>query len=110
VRPFLTLGFVAGALTAVTAAAANAAISVAEAQYAGGVLVVRGHVSQAGQTVKLNKLYTETSDNGGRFTFRIRYLPQNCKINLKSGVEEYSVMVANCRIGKPVTTKPALRD
>lgn len=105
-RLFVT---VIAAASIAASTAANAKISITESQYAGGVLVVRGRTSQAQQTVTLDELFSETSDAAGRFTFRIRYLPHNCKVELKSGIDEYSVLIANCFNDQPVTTKPALR-
>jgi hypothetical protein len=88
------------------ASAANSGIRVSEALYAGGILVVRGDVSQPGRTVVLNEKFTEKSNGKGRFVFRIPYLPLGCQVDLVSGTDRLSAPVENCDDKQPGTTMP----
>lgn len=75
---------------------ARAEISVKEAGFAGGVLVVRGETGQASQRVTLDDRYVERTNRLKEFTFRIRYLPRDCMVAIKAGTETYNAVVSNC--------------
>jgi hypothetical protein len=99
----LGLGLTIGCLMA---SAAIGDIRVSEAQYAGGILVVRGDVSHADRTIMLNGKFTEKSDGKGRFVFRIPYLPLGCRVDLVSGTDRLSTPVENCDDKQPLPTMP----
>jgi hypothetical protein len=92
-----TMRFVLGlTITCLIPGAASADFRVLEAQYAGGILVVRGNISQPGRTIVLNEKFAEKSDRKGRFVFRIPYLPLGCRVDLVSGTDRISAPVENC--------------
>src|SRR5438067_550026 len=64
------------ALVAVWPSMAYAKITIRQAQYTGGMLLVRGETARAGQTVTLAGRYKTRTDRNGRFRFRVRYLPR----------------------------------
>lgn len=75
---------------------ARAEITVIEANYSAGVLLVRGETSQANQRVTLDGRYTEYTDKTRQFVFRIRYLPRDCTAEIRAGQESRPAYVANC--------------
>ena len=79
------------------AGAAAAAITVTRADYGGGVLVVKGRTSRANEPVRLDNHYVERTNRAGMFTFRIRYLPRNCTVQLRAGREARSVAIDDCQ-------------
>jgi hypothetical protein len=99
----LVLGLTVACLIA---SAADAEIRVSEAQYAGGILVVRGEVSEPGRTIVLNEKFTEKSDGKGWFVFRIPYLPLGCRVDLIAGPDRLSAPVENCDDKQPGNTMP----
>ena len=78
------------------AAPAQAEITLTRAEYAAGVLVVRGETSRPNQRVTLDGRYSTRTDRFKEFRFRIRYLPPDCSISLRAGLEERPAWVANC--------------
>ena len=80
-----------------TGGAARAELKIVEAEYKGGVLVVRGETSKPGQIITLDGRYQERTGRQGEFRFRVRYLPRDCKIELRSGEEMSPAVVANCK-------------
>src|SRR5437763_15500605 len=64
------------ALVAVWPSMAYAKITIRQAQYTGGMLLVRGETARAGQTVTLAGRYKTRTERNGRFRFRERYLPR----------------------------------
>lgn len=80
-------------------APARADLLVDKAEYAAGVLVVEGSTPYQNQYVVLDKRYRERTGRGGRFVFRIKYLPQNCTIQLVAGSRKRQVQVQNCEPG-----------
>jgi hypothetical protein len=88
--------------------AAQAEISVTHGEYAAGVLVVRGQTSQPNQRITLDGRYSERTGDNKEFLFRIRYLPKDCVVRLKAGMETRIATIANCQIlGGPATKPPA---
>jgi hypothetical protein len=85
----------------------RAEITVRQAEYAGGVLVVRGETARANQQVTLDGRYKTRTNRYKEFRFRVRYLPQNCGITLQAGQETRPARVLNCEIlGVTPTTPP----
>src|SRR5262245_22979160 len=85
------------ALIAVWPSMACAKITIRQAQYTGGMLLVRGETARAGQTVTLAGRYKTRTDRNGRFRFRARYLPRDCLLDVRSGPELDLVSIANCK-------------
>jgi hypothetical protein len=77
--------------------AALARLAVTHAEYAAGVLVVRGETSEPRQKVTIDGRYEERTTADKRFRFRIRYLPADCAIRVKAGEEIRHVVVKNCQ-------------
>jgi hypothetical protein len=75
---------------------AQAEITVSEAQYAGGVLVVRGETSTPHQQVSLDRRYFKRSNKFKEFVFRVRYLPNDCTIKLRAGRDVQPALVRGC--------------
>jgi hypothetical protein len=87
------------ALVALSALPSAAEIRVEDARIAGGDLRITGRVSKGGEVVVLDDDVSVQADRGGRFSFRVPYMPQrNCAVTLKSGADEREVVVANCGI------------
>src|SRR5919201_4106869 len=83
------------ALIAVWPSMAYAKITIRQAQYTGGMLLVRGETARAGQTVTVAGRYKTCTDRNGRFRFRARYLPRDCLLDVRSGPELDLVSIAN---------------
>lgn len=83
------------------ATVAHAEITVTHAQYAAGVLVVRGETSTPNQRVTLDGRYDTRTDRNKRFVFRLRYLPRECGVTIRAGQEVRPARVANC---SPIAT------
>ncbi|MCC6887881.1 MAG: hypothetical protein IT536_05035 [Hyphomicrobiales bacterium] len=87
---------------------ARAEITVLRAEYAGGVLVVRGETSRPNQIVTLDRRYRTRTNRYGEFRFRIPYLPSDCLVTIRAGQEVRPARVANCDMrlrglpGRPV--------
>lgn len=75
---------------------AGAEITVTRAEYAGGVLVVRGGTSQANQRVTMDGRYSTRTNRSMEFRFRVRYLPNDCGVTIRAGREVRPVRVSNC--------------
>ena len=75
---------------------ALARIAVTHAEYAAGVLVVRGETSHPGQRVTIDGRYDERTNRAKQFRFRIRYLPADCTIRIQAGEEIKHADVTNC--------------
>ena len=78
------------------AAPAHAEITITQAEYAAGVLVVRGETSRRNQRVTLDGRYKTRTDRFKEFRFRIRYLPSDCSISIRAGQQVRPVGVTNC--------------
>ena len=79
------------------ATAASAKISVGEARYEAGVLLVRGHSDHPNTEVTLDGMYKEWTSASGEFLFRVRYRPRGCVANIRIKDESFSTGVENCR-------------
>lgn len=97
-RSGVTLG--AFLLTASISTAA-AEISIRRAEFSAGVLVVHGDTSKPHQTVWLDRRYSERSNRFGDFTFRIRYVPNDCTIQLAAGEDIRTAFVTGCSVPAP---------
>ena len=75
---------------------ARAEITITRAEYAAGVLVVRGETSQPNQQVTLDGRYRTRTDRYKEFRFRIRYLPLDCTVSIRAGQNVRPVGVTNC--------------
>lgn len=87
---------VASLLVAVGCGTGHAKITIRQAKYADGILVVQGLTGQRGQTVTLAGRYKTRTDRSGRFAFRVRYLPRDCLAEISVGQEIYLASIANC--------------
>jgi hypothetical protein len=76
---------------------AHAEVTITQAEYAAGVLVVRGETSQANQRVTLDGRYDTRTGPNKQFRFRIRYLPRDCVVDIRAGREVHPATVTNCR-------------
>jgi hypothetical protein len=91
---------------------AHAEITITEAQYAAGVLVVRGETSRANQRVTLDRRYRTRTNRFNEFRFRIRYLPPDCSVTIRAGRDIRPARIANCEIilrGMPYPKKSGYR-
>ena len=84
------------ALSAFSAAPAQAEITVRQAEYRGGVLRIVGETSQPDQKVTLDRRYETRTNDNKQFRFRIRYLPRNCTATLRAGSQVRPAVIANC--------------
>ena len=80
-----------------TSAEASGAITVDQAIYRAGILIVKGQTSSAYRTVTLDGIYRVRSGSSRFFQFRVRYRPHNCVVRLRSGTDIFHAEVANCR-------------
>ncbi|MFL9824080.1 hypothetical protein [Rhodoplanes sp. SY1] len=87
-----------------TAGPARAEITVRQAEYTAGVLVVTGETSRRNQRVTLDGRYTERSNRVGNFRFRVRYLPGDCSIELRAGRDVRTAQITNCSPRLPSPT------
>jgi hypothetical protein len=69
-------------ISAGTAPTRTAEITVTDAKIAAGNLVVTGRTLTANTQVKLDSLFTATSNSSKVFTFNIVYLPAECIVDL----------------------------
>jgi hypothetical protein len=76
---------------------AQAKISVGEARYEAGVLLVRGHSDHPNSDVTLDRMYKERTSGSGAFLFRVRYRPRGCVAEIRVKDESVSARVENCR-------------
>jgi hypothetical protein len=83
-------------LTLATRPPAFAEFTIVGARIAEGDLWVIGQVDEPNTPVTLDGSYTETSDRGGRFQFRIAYHPATCTVIVKTERQSRAVVVANC--------------
>ena len=86
-------------ISAGTVPARAAEITVTDAKIAAGKLVVTGKTHTANTQVKLDSLFTATSNSSKDFTFNIVYLPADCIIDIvKVGsiAAPTRAVVANC--------------
>jgi hypothetical protein len=80
-----------------TAPAWAAGLTISDAKVEGGLLVVTGKSPVINQKVKLDGLFTETSNASRVFTFGISdYLPPDCIVQLTAGSKTATAVVANC--------------
>jgi hypothetical protein len=88
--------YVVPVLVAVWCSTAYAKITVRQAEYSGGMLLVRGETARPDQTVTLEGRYSTRTDRNRRFRFRVRYLPLDCLAEITAGPELYLISIANC--------------
>jgi hypothetical protein len=75
---------------------AHAAIEVSDATITNGNLLVFGRTSKPNESISLDEKFTTTSRSNRRFRFSVPYHPGDCQVDLKSGTDSASVVVANC--------------
>jgi hypothetical protein len=75
---------------------AQARIVVTRADYKAGVLVVSGRTDSQLQRVVLDGRYNEWTNEARQFRFRVRYLPDDCRIRLEADDEVRKVRIAGC--------------
>ena len=78
------------------AARARAGISLSVAAIQAGELLIAGQAPGQRALVSADDRYTTSSNQSGRFAFRLAYYPTNCAVTLKSGNAERKAIVANC--------------
>lgn len=97
-----TCGAVVAGLVVVLATPAQARITVTRADYKAGILVVHGHTNARLERVTLDGRYNKWTDAKHQFRFRLRYLPRDCHVRIKTGNDERRVRVAGCEpLSKP---------
>ncbi len=75
--------------------AARADIRINKSRYVDGKVVIMGETAPK-QTVTLDNKYTTKSDGNGFFTFTEHYKPFTCMIDIRSGDDIYSAVIAGC--------------
>ena len=90
---------------AAIAGPAEARIRLNDAQIIAGVLVVGGWTAERHQAVSLDDAFTETSNGGRRFTFRVIHFPSNCAVTLRAGDDVRTAVVGNCGPTGPAGAK-----
>jgi hypothetical protein len=88
--------YVVSVLVAVSFSTAYAKITIRQAEYVGGMLLVQGETARTGQKVTLEGRYSTRTDRNRRFRFRARYLPLDCLAEVRAGLELYLISIANC--------------
>jgi hypothetical protein len=77
---------------------ALAEITITRAEYARGVLFVRGETSRSNQLVTLDRRYRTRTNRVNEFRFRIPYLPRDCIVTIRAGQEVRPARIANCEM------------
>ncbi len=90
------LPLLACVLMLISPGGARAEITITEAEYAGGVTVIRGEVERANARVTLDRRYKTRANRFGQFQFRVRYLPNDCVVDIRAGRDTHPVTIANC--------------
>ena len=80
----------------ISVSSAHAEIAIAQINYAAGVLVVRGETGRPNQRVTLDGRYRTRTNHLGEFQFRIRYLPHDCTVTIRTRRDVRPARVANC--------------
>lgn len=107
-RPGRRLGVtVCLALMACGLSGAAHAMIINQGEYDAGIVVVEGETQQPNQKVTLDDRFTAWSDDIGRFTFRVRYLPSDCMVQLEAGRDVRPVYLVNCAQVNRSTRTPA---
>jgi hypothetical protein len=78
------------------AARGRPGISLSVAAIQTGELLIAGLTPNPRAMVSVDDRYTTSSNQNGRFAFRLAYYPVNCAVTLKSGNTERKAIVANC--------------
>jgi hypothetical protein len=90
---------------------ARAEVTITQAEYAAGVLVVRGETSQANQRVTLDGRYDTRTGPNKQFRFRIRYRPRDCVVDIRAGREVHPATITNCQAAAGASSPvPQLRS
>lgn len=84
-----------------SASPAAAEITLRTANYAAGVLVVKGETLRPHQRVGLDRRYFTRTNKFKEFRFRVRYLPNDCTIEITAGRERRPGVVRGCFIRHP---------
>jgi hypothetical protein len=74
---------------------ATADIRINESRYASGKVIISGETEPL-QTVTLDGKYKTKSDGGGHFKFSVKYKPDTCMSDIRSGSDVYSAVIAGC--------------
>ena len=99
----------AGCFAAALPGPAQAEITIHEAEYEAGILVVAGETTHPNREVSLDGRYRDVADQVGAFRFRIRYLPDDCTIRLSDGEDRRTAFVRGCSIPNGVDLPPDLK-
>ena len=92
-----------------TTVAAAAEITVTKAEHAGGVTLIRGEVERPNAKVTLDRRYSTQSDRFGEFIFKVRYLPDDCTVDLRAGRDTHPVVINNCLVpGRGIKPMPRI--
>ena len=102
-RTIMVAGSVAIALST---GPALAEITINEAVYEAGILVVHGQTTHPNRDVRLDGRYAETADQAGAFRFRIRYLPDDCTVSLFDGEDRRTAFIRGCATSDAVDLAP----
>jgi hypothetical protein len=92
-----TLLIISPIVAMLSAAPACAEITLKEAKYEAGILVVEGGTTHPNRDISLDGRFTETADQAGAFRFRIEYLPDDCTVSLFDGEDTRTASIRGCR-------------
>lgn len=88
---------------------AVAEITITKAEYAAGVMLVRGEVERAHAKVTLDRRYSTRANRFGEFEFRVRYLPNDCTVEVRAGRDTHPVSISNCFLpGRGIKPMPRI--
>lgn len=84
-----------------------AEITVTKAEYAAGVTLIQGEVERPNAKVTLDRRYSTQSNRYGQFAFKVRYLPNDCMVDIRAGRDTHPVVIGNCMLpGRGVKPMP----
>src|SRR5215210_8608903 len=85
-----------GACAVLTAGSALAEIGISGARITEGQLWVLGQADEANASISLEDAFEQTTDNRGRFEFRVVYHPATCIVTVKTAAQSQQAVVAGC--------------
>src|SRR4051794_21277408 len=92
-RALATAGYACAVLTA---GSALAEIGISGARITEGQLWVLGQADEANASISLDDAFEQTTDNRGRFEFRVVYHPATCIVTLRTASQAKQAIVAGC--------------
>lgn len=100
---------VAAGIVLLSPAGARSEITITKAEHAGGITVIRGEVERANAKVTLDRRYSTRANRYGQFRFRVRYLPNDCTVDIRAGRDTHPVAISNCFLpGRGIKPMPRI--